>query len=73
MGPIEAHLEQRGNSQSGDAPVAVGDEILEVHVARGDGIRVDHGNHVERLHSSKPDRRLRRGQEHLKNCQEGGK
>ena len=30
--PIEAHLEQGGDSQSGNAPVAIRDEILEVHV-----------------------------------------
>ena len=63
-----SHLEQRGNGQSGNTAVGIGDEILQVHIARGDCVRVDHGNAVEGFHSSKADRRLSRRQEHLKYC-----
>ena len=62
-------LEQSGDGKSGYAPVAVRDEVLKVHVARGDSIGVNHGNAIECLHGSKTNGRLSRGQEHLKDCE----
>ena len=60
-----SHFEQSGDGQSGNAPVAIGDEVLEVNIARGHGIRVNHGNPVERLDGGESDGRLSRGEEHL--------
>ena len=63
------NLEQSCDGKSGDAPVAVRDEVLKVNVAWGHSVRVDHGNAVERLHGSKTNGRLRWRQEHLQDCE----
>ena len=37
-------LEESGDGQCGDAAVHVGDQVLKVQIAGGDGCRVRHGN-----------------------------
>ena len=51
-------LKQSCDGKCGNASVAVRDEILEINIARGHSVRVDHGNTVECLHSSKANGRL---------------
>ena len=49
--PLAPRLEQSGDGQGGNAAVVVRDEVLQVHIAGGDGIRVEHGDAIQCLHS----------------------
>ena len=59
------YLQECGDGQGGDAAVTVRDEVLQIHIAGGDSVRMDHSNAVQGLHSREPDGGLGRGQEHL--------
>lgn len=61
------HLQKRGNGISRDTPVRIGNQVLHVEVASRDRLRVDLGELVERLDSSKFEHRLGRRQEQLQN------
>ena len=52
------YLEEGGDGKSGNAPVRVRDEVLQVHIAGGDSVRMDHGYTVQGLHSRETDGRL---------------
>ena len=58
-------LEEGGDGQGGDGPVAVRDEVLQVQVAGCHCGRVGHGHLVEGSHGSKPQGWFRRGAEQL--------
>ena len=63
--PLVARLEQRGDRQRGDRPVAVGDQRLHLDIAVGHQRRMRHGHLVQRPNGREPHRRLGRRQEQL--------
>lgn len=53
-----AHFQQSGDGKSGNAPVAVRDKVLQVHVTGSDSVGVHHGDTIEGLHSRETNSRL---------------
>lgn len=70
-GRLRPGFQQSGDRQSGDRPVRIGNQILQVQVARGDGGRMVDGDLVQRSDGGETQRRFREAAEHLENADGG--